>query len=55
MLVYNETKSQQKIDGQNHPKGEKKGRPKNGQKMHSPKVAKRGKKLVFHGRKLFHP
>ncbi len=34
------------MDGQNCRKGDKKGRPKKGQKMYSPKGPKRKKKLV---------
>jgi hypothetical protein len=42
-----ETKIQYKIDGQNHPRGDKKGRPKKGQNTHSSKDPKRGKELVI--------
>ncbi len=35
------TKIQQKIDGQNHQRGDKKGRPQQGQKMHNPQEPKK--------------
>jgi hypothetical protein len=45
-----------KIDGWNHHKGDKKGRPKKGQKMYSLQEPKKRERVsVSHGKKLFHP
>jgi hypothetical protein len=49
-------KIEQKINGWNHHKGDKKGRPKKGQKTNNPQeFLKRERTSPFHGRKLFHP
>jgi hypothetical protein len=39
-------KSNKKINGQNHPRGDRKQRPKKGQKRRSPTGPKRGRELV---------
>jgi hypothetical protein len=46
------TKIQKNIDGHNHHKGDKKGRPKDVQPV---KTKKRERASPFHGRKLSHP
>ncbi len=44
------------IDGWNQRGGEKKGRPKKGQKMNNPHVPKKRERTnPSHGRELFHP
>jgi hypothetical protein len=48
MLVLTKVsqKSNKKIHGQNHHKGDKKGRPKKGQNMYMPQEPKKWRKLV---------